>query len=247
MTGRFDTTRWSLVRNAARSDPAGRLALDELCRIYRPAVLAFLRRSGMAREAADEATQSFFLHLLENELAARADPERGRFRVFLRTALQHHLAHVREHDGAQRRTPSGGWVDMEGIEHALDDKSDHASPEHAFDLTWALTVLDRAVNRLRTEYVARNAAAEFDCLRPGLVEGLEPGEAQALGESLGIAANAVAARLHRLRARLREAVRHELNETVDNPADAERELRHLRGLLGGREAAAKPRSRGVTG
>ena len=56
---------------------AGRLALDELCRIYRPAVLAFLRRRGMSRDAAEESTQSFFLHLLERELASRADPARG--------------------------------------------------------------------------------------------------------------------------------------------------------------------------
>ncbi|MCI1710643.1 MAG: hypothetical protein LKM39_10330 [Chiayiivirga sp.] len=53
MSKRFDTTRWSLVRSAGHRDSAGRLALDELCRIYRPAVLAFLRRSGMNREAAD--------------------------------------------------------------------------------------------------------------------------------------------------------------------------------------------------
>jgi RNA polymerase sigma factor (sigma-70 family) len=233
MPSRFNTTRWSLVRTAARDDPAGRLALDELCRIYRPAVLAFLRRRGMSRDAAEESTQSFFLHLLERDLAARADPARGRFRMFLRTALENHLSHRRAHDATQRRHAPGGWVSFEDHEPARDADAP-GSPEQAFDTAWALTVLERAMQRLRAEFLARGAADEFDRLRPGLTEGLESGEARELGERLGIGANAVAARLHRLRMRLRDAVRLELAETVDTPADAERELRHLRGLLGAR-------------
>jgi RNA polymerase sigma-70 factor (ECF subfamily) len=236
MPSRFDTTRWSLVRNAARDDPAGRLALGELCRIYRPAVLAFLRRRGMSRDAAEESTQSFFLHLLERELAARADPARGRFRVFLRTALENHLSNRRAHDATQRRNAPGGWVRFDEHDHEPARDGDTAgSPEQAFDTAWALTVLERAMQRLRAEFLARGTVEEFDRLRPGLTEGLESGEARELGEHLGINANAVAARLHRLRIRLREAVRHELAETVDSPGDAERELRHLRGLLGARE------------
>jgi RNA polymerase sigma factor (sigma-70 family) len=234
MPSRFDTTRWSLVRNAARDDPAGRLALDELCRIYRPAVLAFLRRRGMSRDAAEESTQSFFLHLLERDLAARADPARGRFRMFLRTALQNHLSHRREHDVTQRRNAPGGWVSFDERDQ-VHDANAADSPEQAFDTAWALTVLERAMQRLRADFLARGAADEFDRLRPGLTEGLESGEARELGEHLGIGANAVAARLHRLRMRLRQAVRLELAETVDTPGDAERELRHLRGLLGARE------------
>jgi DNA-directed RNA polymerase specialized sigma24 family protein len=234
MPSRFDTTRWSLVRNAARDDPSGRLALDELCCIYRPAVLAFLRRRGMNRDAAEESTQSFFLHLLERELAARADPARGRFRVFLRTALENHLSHRREHDDAQRRRAPGGWVAFDDHDSTCDANTT-ASPEQAFDTAWALTMLERAMQRLRAEFVARDAADEFDRLRPGLTEGLEAGEARELGESLGIGANAVAARLHRLRIRLRAAVRLELAETVDTASDAEHELRHLRGLLGARQ------------
>ena len=233
MPSRFDTTRWSLVRSAGRDDPAGRVALDELCRIYRPAVLAFLRRGGMSRDAAEESTQSFFLHLLERELAARADPTRGRFRVFLRTALENHLSHRREHDHTQRRQAPGGWVAFDDHEPGADADT-AVSPEQAFDMAWALTVLDRALQRLRAEFVARGAADEFDRLRPGLTEGLESCEARELGEQLGIGANAVSARLHRLRNRMRAAVRLELAETVDSAVDAESELRHLRGLLGTR-------------
>ena len=225
------TTRWSLVRNAARSGVEGRRALEELCRAYRPAVVAFLRRGGHDRDSAEEHAQSFFLHLLERELPARADPERGRFRVFLRTALQNHLGHVREREQAQRRQAPGGLVGEEPLAFASDPRED---PERAFDLAWALTVLDRGVDTLRRECAARGQAAEFELLLPALTEGLDPGELQALGERLSLSPNAVSARLHRLRLALRAAVREELSHTVDDGVELDAELVHLRGLLGGR-------------
>jgi RNA polymerase sigma-70 factor (ECF subfamily) len=227
------TTRWSLVRNAARSDAAGRLALEELCRAYRPAVVAYLRRSGHDRDAAEEHAQGFFLHLLERDLPARADPARGRFRVFLRTALHNHLAHVRERDAAQRRQAPGGLLGEERLEH-VGGAGTHDDPERAFDLVWAVTVLQRGVDRLRSTCAERGQAAEFEALLPALTEGLEAGELQPLADRLGLRPNAVSARLHRLRVALRAAVREELAHTVEDAAGIDAELGHLRGLLGGR-------------
>jgi RNA polymerase sigma-70 factor (ECF subfamily) len=228
----YQTTRWSLVRNAARSDAEGRLALEELCRAYRPAVIAFLRRGGHDRDSAEEHAQSFFLHLLECELPKKADPARGRFRLFLRTALQNHLGHVREHEQAQRRRAPGGLLGQDELEHVGSDA--RGDPEHAFDLAWALTVLERGLDRLRAECASRGHGDDFALLLPALTEGLEAGELQPLADRLGVRPNAVSARLHRLRLALRAAVREELAQTVDEPEDIEAELGHLRGLLGGR-------------
>lgn len=226
------TTRWSLVRDAARSGAQGRLALEELCRAYRPAVIAFLRRGGHDRDSAEEHAQSFFLHLLERELPARADPARGRFRVFLRTALQNHVGHVREREHAQRRQAPGGLLGEDVLERiGADPRED---PERAFDLAWALTVLERGIDTLRNECIARGQGPEFEALLPALTDGLDAGELQPLAGRLGLSPNAVSARLHRLRLALRAAVREELAQTVGGPEDVEAELRHLRGLLGGK-------------
>jgi RNA polymerase sigma-70 factor (ECF subfamily) len=226
------TTRWSLVRDAARSGAQGRLALEELCRAYRPAVIAFLRRGGHDRDSAEEHAQSFFLHLLERELPARADPARGRFRVFLRTALQNHVGHVREREHAQRRQAPGGLLGEDVLERiGADPRED---PERAFDLAWALTVLERGIDTLRNECIARGQGPEFEALLPALTDGLDAGELQLLAGRLGLSPNAVSARLHRLRLALRAAVREELAQTVGGPEDVEAELRHLRGLLGGK-------------
>jgi DNA-directed RNA polymerase specialized sigma24 family protein len=226
------TTRWSLVRDAARSGAQGRLALEELCRAYRPAVIAFLRRGGHDRDSAEEHAQSFFLHLLERELPAKADPARGRFRLFLRTALQNHVGHVREKEHAQRRQAPGGLLGEEMLERVGADPRE--DPERAFDLAWALTVLQRGIDTLRRECIARGQGAEFEALLPALTEGFDAGELQPLAERLGLSPNAVSARLHRLRLALRAAVREELVQTVGSPEEVDAELGHLRGLLGGK-------------
>lgn len=88
---KFQTTRWSLI-TAARDHPSqARTALEQLCRAYRPPVLAFVRRSGYAPGDAEDLTQAFFLRFLERGWYADADPHRGRFRTLLLVALRNFL------------------------------------------------------------------------------------------------------------------------------------------------------------
>ena len=72
--------------------PDARDALDLLCRAYRPAVVSYLRRYGYARADADDVAQDFFTRFVEKRFQDVADPQRGRFRMFLRTALRHFVA-----------------------------------------------------------------------------------------------------------------------------------------------------------
>ena len=50
---RFDSTQWSLVLQAREGTPDARMALDRLCRVYRPPVVAYIRGRGYASEAAE--------------------------------------------------------------------------------------------------------------------------------------------------------------------------------------------------
>ena len=90
---RFAETAWSVVIAAGAATPArAHTAMAELCRIYWRPIYAYLRRSGHSRHDAEDLTQSFFQHLLENETLQRASRERGRFRSFLLGALKLCLA-----------------------------------------------------------------------------------------------------------------------------------------------------------
>src|SRR3546814_18894949 len=83
----FQTTRWSLVAGTRTDSGQARRALDELCRLYRPPVLAYLYRHGHAPAEAEALAPAFFASLLLYHPLAQADPGRGRFPVFLLTAL----------------------------------------------------------------------------------------------------------------------------------------------------------------
>ena len=88
---------------------------------------------------------------LEKGTFGEADPDRGRFRTFLLAAFRHHAGHVRERAAAQKR---GGdrtilSLDFEDGErrYAL-EPAGGLDPEATYERRWALTLLDRALDRL---------------------------------------------------------------------------------------------------
>src|SRR5262245_24205058 len=88
----FTTTHWSVVLAAGDHAASGaQEALERLCVNYWYPLYAYVRRCGHSVEDAQDLTQEFFCRLLEKGYIKVADPERGRFRTFLLTALQRFL------------------------------------------------------------------------------------------------------------------------------------------------------------
>lgn len=104
----FPTTHWSRVVTAGdRHAPEAREALATLCGAYWYPVYAYVRRQGHPPERAQDLTQDFFAYVLERELIAKADPDRGRFRSFLRGVCANFLANDRERQNAGKRGEAG--------------------------------------------------------------------------------------------------------------------------------------------
>src|SRR5262249_47164397 len=98
--GRFNSTQWSLVLAAGQqSTPESEDALATLCAAYWPPLYAYIRRRGYAVTEAQDLTQAFFARLLEKNYLRDAKREKGKFRSFLLSALNHFLAN--EWDRAQ--------------------------------------------------------------------------------------------------------------------------------------------------
>src|SRR5207302_482269 len=83
--GSFPATRWSLVlaaaeysMSASRSD-----ALSTLYSLYWYPLYVFARRQGNDAEQARDATQGFFVRIMEKGYLREFRGERGRFRTFL--------------------------------------------------------------------------------------------------------------------------------------------------------------------
>jgi RNA polymerase sigma-70 factor (ECF subfamily) len=233
--GLFSSTRWTLVRDArGKSDGSSKAALEELCRIYWPAIYAYLRRRGYPPADAQDLTQSFFQHLLENQTLQRAAQEKGRFRSFLLGALKLCLVdeHMRRH--ALKR---GGGLQFISIDELEAEELHHQrmthelSPDELLDARWAGVLLDRAINTLRAELVAAGKGEIFETLSPFL-EGDKTGvRYEDVAQQMGIGLGAVKSLIHRLRRQFAATLRCEIMHTVSAPHEVDDELRRLRSVF----------------
>jgi RNA polymerase sigma-70 factor (ECF subfamily) len=232
---RFQETAWSVVLAAgAETDARAQAALAELCRIYWRPIYAYVRRSGYAVHEAQDLTQSFFQHMLENETLRRASRDKGRFRSFLLGALKLCLAdeHARQH--ALKR---GGGVQFISLDELIAEESHYQprtsdlSPAESLDARWAGVLLERALAKLRAEFAAEGKSETFESLSPFLAGEKPDVSYQDVAQQIGISLGSVKTQIHRLRQRFATAVRSDIMQTVAAPHEVENELRQLRDVF----------------
>jgi RNA polymerase sigma factor (sigma-70 family) len=232
-SSQFPTTRWTLV--VAAGDPNrkdARSALVDLCENYWYPLYAYLRRRGYSADEAQDLTQEFFVRVLEGRYLDRADPEKGRFRSFILTCLKFFVADEADRDRAQKRG-GGALVPLEfssGEERYQREPAHDETPERIFERRWALSVLDRVVERLRDEFVQHGRPEHFDRLKVFLL-GQSEAPYAALACEMHTSEGALKVAIHRLRKRYRELFRQEIADTVADPAEIESELRFLAAVL----------------
>lgn len=108
-----------------------------------------------------------------------------------------------------------------------------SSAERAFDRRWAMTVLERAQERLRTEYTTGGKVALYEALRPFL-GGRDTTRSYAkVAARLGMGENSLKSVVHRLRRRHGQLIREEIAGTVETPAQIEEEFRCLLSVVDG--------------
>ncbi|HUR56623.1 MAG TPA: sigma-70 family RNA polymerase sigma factor [Opitutaceae bacterium] len=235
----FPVTRWSVVFQARQdgSPEHSRAALEELCRQYWFPLYAFARRRGHAPADAEDLTQNFFAELLVSRLFAVADPAQGRLRTFLLTAFQRRMADHHRRDCAQKR--GGGQaivsIDLDEAEHRFRaELADSETPESAYELRWAVTLLDAAMSALEQEYAAAEKQSYFEALRPFLTASQAHAEGYVvLAARLGLSKVAARQAVHRLRERFRFILRRCVADTLRDPTPAavDEELGALKSVL----------------
>lgn len=234
MESNFQNTLWSRVNAAGKSDTFhSAQALEELCRLYWQPIYSFLRRQGNDRESARDLTQSFFVYVIRGKLLQKADPGRGRFRSFLLGILKNFTSHEAEKARAVRR---GGAVEIVSIDEETaegmyrHEPASELSPEKLFDRRWAMTLLEEATRRLRTDYERAGMPEVFDALQPYLV-GDPDGSFAALGAVLSRTEGAARVLVFRFRKRFRQLIRAVIGDTVTDVDQVEMELKHLQAAL----------------
>jgi len=229
----FHTTRWTIVMKAAQSQAqGGQFALAELCRNYWYPLYMFARRRGHSPDDAQDLTQGFFLHLLQQRALAGVDRLKGKFRSFLLASFQNHLS---DQADRARRLKRGGDKEFVQLDAAEAEERYKLEPiefltaENIFDARWAMTVLKEALNRLCQEYTEEGKTSTFEAIRVFLDpnNGMAPPSYDEVANRLQVSTGAVKTLIHRLRKRYTALLREEVGRTVSDPSEIDEEIHAL--------------------
>jgi RNA polymerase sigma-70 factor (ECF subfamily) len=206
-------TQWSLVCLAHHGlAEAASAARQQLLERYRNAVYRYLRKVLRNPDAADEVFQEFALRLVRGDLRG-ANPQRGRFRDFVKGTLFHLVA---DHRKKQRQWP--GPLPADGS--TLAANPDDGEADHLFEEDWCDELLARAWAAL-AEIEARTDQPYYAVLRfrADHPEMRSPQLAEQLTARLGRPFTAVGVRqaLHRAREKFADLLLDELAHSLENP------------------------------
>jgi RNA polymerase sigma-70 factor (ECF subfamily) len=223
------STLWTVVAEA-KGGPAqaARAAQQELMRRYRPAVYRYLLGAVHDPDAADELAQEFALCFLRGDCRG-VDPERGRFRDFVKGVLSHLIfAYYRR----KRALPQPLLGDS--AEAATLSQRPGAF-ERQFLESWRNELLARSWDALaRIEKETRTPYGAVLRFRVQYPQMRSPQMAEQLSVELAqpVTAEWVRQTLHRGRDKFADLLLTEVSDTLKNPTaeDLEDELSEL-GLL----------------
>ena len=209
-------------------------ALAHLCRSYWYPLYAYARRRGHPPHDAQDLTQEFFARLLRGNWIAQADRQRGRFRTFLLSAMQHFLANEWNKARAKKR---GGTRPILSLD---DDSAERRyrleptvtdTPETLFERGWALSLLNDVLKRLQEEYCREGKQDWIEAMQPALTADRNAIGYADIARKLGMTETAARVAVHRLRQRYRRLIQAEVASTVASPDEVEAEMRHLSQVL----------------
>jgi RNA polymerase sigma-70 factor (ECF subfamily) len=233
--GAFATTHWSVVLAAGDSGaPSAQEALEQLCRTYWYPLYAHVRRRGYSPEDAQDLTQEFFARLLAKDWLGTADRSRGRFRTFLLGAFGHFLANEWHRARCEKRGGGQLVFSLDGVtaeaRYSL-EPVDCADAARLYERRWALTLLDRVLERLREEFSAAGLSGKFDQLQPLLLREKAEQTYAVLANRWRTTEAALKMTVSRMRRRYRELFLDEIAQTVSTPEEVDQEVRYLRNVL----------------
>lgn len=218
---------------AARAESTEALqAMAALCMAYRYPLYAYARRRGLNHADAEDRTHDFFAErIIPGLIFKGVHPERGKFRTWLLNSFDNFLNQKWEREKALKR--GGGHehvsLDLQDADHRylLEPAAPGETPEKLYDRAWAITLMDRALVRLRDNYERAGELPLFHCLARYLPGALNPPAYEETAQRLGKTEAAVKMAVSRLRREYGNVLKQEVRRTLSDVADVREELRHL--------------------
>jgi RNA polymerase sigma factor (sigma-70 family) len=200
---------------------------------WKPIYKYIRRRWGASNDDAKDLTQSFLASLLERGILAQFDPQRARFRTYLRLCLDGFVAN--EHRAAGRLKRGNGKVLPLDFVAAETELARHGAPaedpEAGFEQEWIRSLFGLAVTELRERLAANDNSVHFE-----LFERYDLRDAGAgsptyadLARDFGLSVSDVTNRLAHVRRQFRAVVLEKLRELTASDEEFRSEARRLLG------------------
>jgi DNA-directed RNA polymerase specialized sigma24 family protein len=239
----FPVTRWTLVDRAAGGGlTVSSEAMNELLNQYWPAMKTHLvsaRR--IPPDEAEDLVQGFVVSkVLERDLIACADRERGRFRSLLVTALDRYVVSQRRASSARCRSSGRPMSDPEMMDR-------HPAPEceaaTAFDVAWARQLLQQVISAVEAECRSSGRADVWGVLEGRVLgpvlDGQPPADYEELVRRFGFQSPTQAANVLVTAKRLfQRTLRGAVQAYAGTQAAVEEEIEDLWRILTGRRAGS---------
>ncbi len=231
----FPPTRHSVIERLRAGHAAGRSeAFGDLVQGYWKPVYKYLRlRWRQSAEEAEDTTQAFFAEALEHAWFDRYEPEKARFRTFVRLCVDRLVMNAQQAAGRAKR--GGGAqvlsIDFAGAEHELLGQA-AVVPEadDLFKREFVRALLDRSIRSLRDECLSRGRERRWRVFeRYDLATESRPGYAE-LAAELGLTAGQVTGYLAQVRRAFKTHTVAELRTLCGSAEEFRREARELLGL-----------------
>jgi RNA polymerase sigma factor (sigma-70 family) len=232
----FPPTRLSIVTRVRTGDEeTRRVAHAVLIDAYWKPIYKYLRlKWQLTPDQAADATQEFFLSVLEKDLIARYDASRARFRTYLRLCLDGFAANQLK---ANRRLKRGGHVSIVPLDFTTAEgelvRIEPAAPadvDELFYREWVRSLFDRAVADLESQARSRGREMMFEVFkRYELSDGAARPSYDEIAAGLGLTTTTVTNHLAAMRREFRRIVLERLREITGSDQEWELEARRLLG------------------
>lgn len=234
--GQFPLTRRSAIDAVRGEDEATRrAALEDLIAAYWKPCYKYIRlKWRQSNEEAKDLTQAFFTRALEKGFLEDFDPQRARFRTYLRLCLDGFVSNERKAAGRQKR--GGDQVmlplDFETAEGELRQMEipDGASLDDYFHREWVRNLFSLAVDELRRQCEFRGRQAQFRLFERYDLEDREASLTyQHLAAEFGLPVTTVTNHLAAMRREFRAILLARLRQITSGEREFQEEARFLLG------------------
>jgi len=234
--GGFPPTRHSAIERIRDADPeTRRLAFGDLVEGYWKPVYKHLRLTwNLDAEDARDLTQGFFADAFQKAWLERYEPDKARFRTFVRVCADRFVMNTRQSSARLKR--GGGQqtmsLDFAGAEREVESLTLVAMPEAdaLFHQEFVRALFDKTVQQLRTEYDERDRPVPFALFERYDLAPVEGVSYAQLAAEFGLTQAQVTNHLAQVRRRFRERALDALRALCGSHQEFRREARDLFGV-----------------